>query len=83
MESDDVLREQIKRLSTDDCAYVNLATDVRNIQINLENLGDLEILINLFEMHEEALKQTRRALMLKQQTCLMEIMATYSTSHDN
>ena len=48
------------------------------IQRVQENIADLETLINLLEIHEESLRQTRRILQLKQQSYLKTYMATYA-----
>jgi len=78
MESPDVLKEQISRLAAADCAYVDAAAEVLNTEVGRDNMGDLEALIDLYEMHEESLRQARLALTLKQQSCLMKTMAVYA-----
>ncbi len=74
----DILRERIDLLSGADCIYTKQVTEILNIEIKTDNLRDLENLINLYKMHEEAIKDIRRALMLKQNTFLLSYLATYA-----
>ena len=80
MEPGDVIKDYINLLSKSECIYINRVIDLLSAEIKPSDLNDLATLINLYEMHEEALKETRRALMLKQQACLMGYMAAYAKS---
>jgi hypothetical protein len=74
----DIIRERIDLLSGADCIYTKQVTEILNVEIKPDNLTDLDNLINIYEMHEEAIKDIRRALTLKQNTFLMSYMATYA-----
>jgi hypothetical protein len=78
MESRDVIKEHINHLLSEDCIYTKRVTGVFNVEINQKNINDLETLINLLEIHQEALNQTRKILLLKQSSYLMSYMATYA-----
>ena len=74
----DIIRERIDLLSGADCIYTKQVTEILNVEIKPCNLSDLDNLINIYEMHEEAVKDIRRTLTLKQNTFLMSYMATYA-----
>ena len=78
MEQRDILKEHIQHLLTEDCIYSKRVSEVFNVPINRENISDLETLINLIEIHEEALREIRQVLQLKQQSHLMKYMAAYA-----
>lgn len=78
MKSKDVIKEHINHLLSEDCIYTKRVTEVFNVEINQNNFNDLATLINLLEIHEEALKQIRKVLLLKQGSHLMSYMATYA-----
>jgi len=78
MASKKELKTFISQLQNNNCIYSTIFTDILNIKINKDSIGDLETLIDLLEMHEESLKQTRRLLMLKQQTYLLGYMAAHA-----
>lgn len=77
MASRNILKEHIQHLLNQDALYTTRMTEAFNVKITVENIADLETLINLLEIHEESLKQTRRVLQLKQQTYLTTYMAEY------
>ena len=78
MEQRDILKEHIQHLLTEDCIYSKRVSEVFNVPITKENISDLETLINLIEIHEEALREIRQVLQLKQQSHLMKYMAAYA-----
>jgi len=78
MKPKDIIKERIDLLSGADCIYTKQVTEILNVELKPDNLTDLENLINLYEMHEKAVKDIRRALTLKQNTFLMSYMATYA-----
>jgi len=78
MASKKELKSFISQLQNNNCIHSTIFTDILDIKINKDNIGELETLIDLLEMHEESLKQTRRLLMLKQQTYLLSYMAAYA-----
>lgn len=78
----DMIRERVDLLSGADCVYTRRVTEMLNVEIKPENLDDLESLIDLYEMHEEAVKEVRRALMLKQHACLLGYLAEYARNLD-
>ena len=78
MEQRDILKEHIQHLLTEDCIYSKRVSEVFNVPINRENISDLETLINLIEIHEEALREIRQVIQLKQQSHLMKYMAAYA-----
>ena len=78
MESRNVIKEHINHLMSEDCFYTKRVTEVYNVEINQNNFNDLATLINLLEIHEEALKQIRRILLLKQGSHMMSYMSTYA-----
>jgi hypothetical protein len=52
--------------------------NIFNVEISRDNIEVLESLINLLEIHEESIKQTRRILELKQQSYIISYMAKYA-----
>ena len=77
MESRKVTTEHINHLLTKDCIYMQGIKNIFNVEISKDNFEVLESLINLLEIHEESIKQTRRILELKQQSYLKTYIATY------
>lgn len=75
MGSKKAIQDFVGYLSNEDCVYSKFLTEISKIKIDREEIDDLETLINLVEMHEEILKQTRRILTLKQQMLLLDNMA--------
>ena len=78
MASKKELANFIIQLQDNNCIHSTIFTDILNIKIKKDNISDLETLIDILEMHEESLKQTRRLLMLKQQTYLLSYMAAHA-----
>ena len=78
MSSRNIIKEHIHHLLTEDSLYTQRVNEIFNEEITDENIGDLESLINLLEIHEESLKQTRRILQLKQQNYLMRYIDEYA-----
>ena len=78
MESRKVIMEHINYLLNDNCIHTKDITNIFNVQINKDNIEVLESLINLLEIHEETIKQTRRILQLKHQSYIINYMATYA-----
>jgi hypothetical protein len=75
MGSKKAIQDFVGYLSNEDCVYSIFLTEISKIKIDREEIDDLETLINLVEMHEEILNQTRRILTLKQQMLLLDNMA--------
>jgi hypothetical protein len=80
MESKEIIKEHIQHLLNEDNIYTQRITNIFNVIVTDENINDLETLINLLEIHEEALKQTRRILQLKLQNYLMNYMESLAHS---
>jgi hypothetical protein len=80
MESKEIINEHIQHLLKEDNIYTQRITNIFNVEITDENINDLETLINLLEIHEEALKQTRRILQLKLQYYMMNYMESLAHS---
>jgi hypothetical protein len=78
MESRKIITEHINYLLNNDCIYSQGINKIFNVQINKDNIEVLESLINLLEIHEESIKQTRRILELKQQSYIIGYMAKYA-----
>ena len=78
MDQRDILNEHIQHLLTQDCIYSKRASDLFNVDISKDNIRDLETLISLLEIHEEALRDTRQVLQLKQRSFLMDFLADYA-----
>ena len=78
MDSRKIITEHINFLLNDDCLYSKEIKNLFDVQINKDNIEVLESLINLLEIHEETVKQTRRILELKQQSYIISYMATYA-----
>ena len=70
MESKDIIKKNIDHLLEMDNIYTKRLMEIFNLEITDENIAGLETLINLLEIHEESLKQTRRILQLKQSNYL-------------
>jgi hypothetical protein len=80
MESKEVINEHIQHLLQEDNIYTQRITNLFNVEVTDENINDLETLINLLEIHEEALKQTRRILQLKLQYYMMNYVESLAQS---
>ena len=78
MESSKKITEHINHLLNEDCIYTKGIKNIFNVQIDKDNIDVFESLINLLEIHEETIKQTRRILQLKQQSYIINYMGIYA-----